>query len=438
MVASLWKSLFFQSWGLVSSSVASNINYDVTFKNSGVDTPLHVSAWIPDGVPLRGMLYMPPFLGGDSRNYVTSPQYQAFATALGLGLVGMQDRDGWPGQYEGANATEVRANIQLVLDGAASGLSRPQISNAPLAFYGLSKGGWMNGVLASSVPDRTICVVADKCDTWVSSVSSQAKFVPGLFIGGSKDMTAGFGAASDAFNVWRYTNGSGEAALVDDWNVAHTWTNFNMVETFIAQSMARRYPAGQTLSSVPGNPLSLNQLSFNSGWLVESNYTNWIRSPQVAPATTFVGSGTSSWAPDETTAMVLRAQNAADQTTGIKPVTLQTTTPPATAYAYAPGQTIDLHVANSWLNLPDVTRVEIFHEDQLIGDYSSLQAAGITQQYTLSDRGVHTFWTEVTYLYNSQPTYASDYFTVSVTPEPATLLLLTVGGLAMVRGKRGA
>ena len=86
-----------------SPALASDVfSYDVTFKHSGVDKPLHVSAWIPDNVPLRGMLYLPPSYRGDTRYSVAREQYQEFATAMGFGIVGMQDRDG-SGQYSGAN-----------------------------------------------------------------------------------------------------------------------------------------------------------------------------------------------------------------------------------------------------------------------------------------------------------------------------------------------
>ena len=426
-----------------SPAIASDIfSYDVTFKHGGVDKPLHVSAWMPDNVPLRGMLYLPPSWGGDTRYSVGSEQYQAFATAMGFGIVGMQDRDGWPGQYQGANEAEVRANVQLVLDGAATGLACPQISNAPMAFYGFSKGGWMDGVLASYMPERTICFAADKSNTWISSISDAAVYAPGLFIGGSGDTVAGSGAAHNAYIKWRSPKG-GEVALVEDWNVGHWGTDFSLVESFIAQNMALRFPAGQLPSATPGNPMTLNQIDPNSGWLVESSYSggfNWIRCPEAATVADYTKTAsTACWVATETMAMVLRAQNAADPTTGIKPIDIQSTTAPqASAYAYEAGQTIDLLVANSWLNLADITRVEIFHEDQSIGDFSSLSATGVSAQYTLAERGVHTFWTEVTYLHDGQPTCATDYFTAVVVPEPGTMamLLTALGGLTMLCRRR--
>jgi hypothetical protein len=446
----MWKTVTFSIVGAailtcVSASAAdlpSDIfSYDVTFKHSGVDKPLHVSAWMPDNVPLRGMLYLPPSLGGDTRYAVGGESGQAFATAMGFGIVGMQDRDG-SGQYSGANEAEVRANVQLVLDGAATGLACPRISNAPMAFYGYSKGGWVDGRLASYMPERTICFVADKSDTWINSIRDAAVYAPGLFIGGSRDTRVWSGAANNAYTKWRSPEG-GEVALVEDWNVGHSGTDFSLVQSFIAQNMARRFPAGQLPSATPGNPMTLNQIDPNSGWLVESSYSggfNWIRSPEAATVADYnKTASTACWVATETMAMVLRSQNAADPTSGIKPIDIQSTTAPqASAYAYQAGQTIDLLVDNSWLNLADITRVEIFHEDQSIGDFSSLSATGVSAQYTLAERGVHTFWTEVTYLHDGQPTYATDYFTAVVVPEPGTMtmILTALGGLTILCRRR--
>ncbi|HUU21611.1 MAG TPA: PEP-CTERM sorting domain-containing protein [Phycisphaerae bacterium] len=406
-------------------------SYGVTFKHNGANKPLQVSAWIPDDVPLRGILYLPPSWGGDTRYYVTREQYQAFATALGLGIVGIQDRDGWPGHYEGATGAEIRSNVQLVLDAAAAGLSCPQISNAPLAFYGFSKGGWMDGEIASYMPERTICFVADKSSTWINSISDAAVYAPGLLIGGQLDTMAGSGAAYSAFIKWRSPKG-GEVALVEDWQVGHSMTDFRLVESFISECISRRYPAGQLPSATPGNPIPLNQIAPGSGWLVESSYSggfSWIRCPEAAPAGSYTkNAATACWVPTRTMAMVLRAENAANSGTAATPIDiLSTSTPQAGAYAFQAGQTIDLLVNNSWLNPADITRVEVFCEDQLIGDFATLPPGGVSLPYTLTDRGVGTFWTQVTYLYNGQPTYATDYFTAVTVPEPATLALLCGG-----------
>ena len=43
-------------------------------------------------------------------------------------------------------------------------------------------------------------------------------------------------------------------------------------------------------------------------------------------------------------------------------------------------------------DLADITRVAIYHEDQIIGDFSSLSPAGVSVPYTLTENGVHTFW----------------------------------------------
>ena len=111
------------------------------------------------------------------------------------------------------------------------------------------------------------------------------------------------------------------------------------------------------------------------------------------------------------------------------------TTPELDAFTYLTGQTIDLLVTNP-SNLTDITRVEVFCEDQLIGDFGELPPGGVSFQYTLTDPGVDIFWTQVTYLFNDQPTYATDYFVASVVPEPATFVLLCGSCLLATRKLR--
>lgn len=424
---------------LVSSGWAADpYEYDVTFKHYRTDKLVHMSAWMPDNVPLKGVLYMPASGGGDTRYQVAHPLYQNFAESLGLALVGMKDRDGWPGKFLGNTEAEIRSNVQLALDTAASGLGAPQISNAPLTFYGFSKGGWTDGVLAATMPERTMGFIADKCNTWVNSISDDAVYAPGLIVGGNRDTRAGTGAALKTFKVWR-RSGGGQAGLAIDWSRGHSPTDFALQATFIAESMSVRYMEGQLPSTVPGNPMALNQVAFSDGWLVETSSNGsvpmWIREPEVATYGDYTKTTSSaSWMPTKTMAMVLRAQSAADESTGRKPVEISTSVwPQASDYAYQTGQTIDLTVTNDWLDLADVTGASIYHGDELIGSFATLDASGVSVDYLLADRGVHTFWAEVTYLHEGTPTVASDYFTVIAVPEPGSLSMLMLGGMALMR-----
>jgi hypothetical protein len=334
---------------------------------------------------------------------------------MSLGIIGIQDRDGFPGHYEGGTAAEIAGNVQAVLDCVAKGLGRPEVSNLPLVFYGFSKGAWMSGELGASMPQRTLCVATDKGGIWDYGVGPEGRFVPGFFVGGDLDTSFRYGGIA-LFELWRPNNG--QAAVVQDWNVGHWGTDFDCIKAFIAHSVARRYPAGQLPSPTPGSPLALIKIDPNSGWLVEqqSGYGQgftWIASPYAAPASQYSkNSSTACWVTDRTMAAVLRAKNAADPNTGARPVNLSCT---GTGLV---GQPIDLLLANNTLDAAAVTRVQVFHEDEVIGDYAAFSPTGISLRYTPTQSGVQTFWTEVTSVVAGQTSYAWNYCTMVVLAEP--------------------
>jgi len=119
-----------------------------------------LSVWVPEGVPLRGILWVLPGRGGDSRYSCSDAAWQGPARALGLGLIGLQNSDGV--QYAGTDLAQLSGNFNVALNGAAMAANRPEIANAPVAFYGFSWGGWNSNRFASAVPDRTLSYVNDK------------------------------------------------------------------------------------------------------------------------------------------------------------------------------------------------------------------------------------------------------------------------------------
>jgi len=140
---------------------------------------------------------------------------------------------------------------------------------------------------------------------------------------------------------------------------------------------------------------------------------------------------TACWVPGQAMAMVLRAHNAFDpDTLRRNPVGMSLITPPRVdPLTYAAGQTIHVLVTNRWLNLDDVSRVQIYHEEQPIGDFASLAPDGVSAPYMVVEPGVHTFWTEVTYTHKGEDTCSGDYAVAHVVREPAlngsTLLVLS-------------
>lgn len=137
------------------------INYTAYFTSGSTTFPeKQLSVWVPQDVPLRGMLWVLPGRGGDSRYNLSDPSWQEPARALGLGLIGLDNNDGV--QYAGSNLGEFVANFNAALNGAAGAANRPEIRNAPVAFYGFSWGGWNSTRYASALPNRVVCYVNDK------------------------------------------------------------------------------------------------------------------------------------------------------------------------------------------------------------------------------------------------------------------------------------
>src|SRR5690554_5632148 len=86
------------------------IYYTADFTSGSTNFPAKgLSVWVPEDVPLRGMLWILPGRGGDSRSYLFDPGLQEPARALGLGLIGLDNSDSV--QYAGNNLQQFTDNF---------------------------------------------------------------------------------------------------------------------------------------------------------------------------------------------------------------------------------------------------------------------------------------------------------------------------------------
>ena len=408
------------------------IFYTANFTSGSTSFPTKgLSVWTPDDVPLRGMLWILPGRGGDSRNYFSDPRWQESARSLGLGLIGLDNSDAV--QYAGANLQQFTDNFNAALNGAAAAANRPEISNAPVAFWGFSWGGWNSNRFASAVPDRAICYVNDKYSSTTSLLDPDAVTVPGLFISGENDTSYG-STTINWFNTWRATHDA-DVALIADWDRGHSWTSQDLVWTHIAQAMKERYSqdqlptagSGVTLASVPDSTAWLGQSN-----RVSSNALTPVGWPEIAPCSEYSGDvSQASWLINETEALVYRAHNASNpRLINIAP----TIGDDYYLEVYDLGQEIAMELA--FIGDPAaITGVQVYHDDQLLVDSSTFLASGLASlNYTPSEMGIHAFTTVITYLADGQSMFTSDYWAAAVVPEPTTVALICCGWtLALLR-----
>lgn len=410
------------------------IYYTADFTSGSTNFPAKgLSVWVPEDVPLRGMLWILPGRGGDSRSYLFDPGLQEPARALGLGLIGLDNSDSV--QYAGNNLQQFTDNFNAALNGAAAAASRPEISNAPVAFQGFSWGGWNSSRFASAVPDRVICYVNDKYSSTTNLLVPEAARVPGLFVSGQNDTSYG-STTIKWFNTWRGTHGA-DVALIADWGQGHSWTSQDIVWTHIAQAMKERYPQGQLPTATDG--VTLATVPTSTAWLgqsnrVSSNVLTSVGWPDIAPYSEYTGDASkASWLINETEALVYRAHN--------------TTNPPLVNITpnigdnyylevYGWGQEIMMQV--SFAGDPStITDVQIYHDDQLLVDSDTFLSTGLGElTYLPTYTGIHAFTTVITYQAGGQQMYSSDYWAAAVVPEPSMLALLCCGWVLAFRRHR--
>ncbi len=409
--------------------------FSVPFQVDGSPLTLQMSAWVPQDVPLKGMLLSAPGFGNDSRDSLADPYLQGMAGALGMGIMGLDD----PGYntpayyYCGTSPAEASANLQVALDATASAFSTPEVSNAPVAFYGFSRGAFVANVFAGLVPDRAMCFYTDKGGSGMPSGDPAVLTIPGMFVPGSQDSIVSPEIVYGSYDNWR--SQGAQVSLAVDWWEGHTSKQSDMLFTFLQQVMNERYPQGQVLSSEPNTPLQLATIPDNEGWLGQpagllGGSPVHVAEPEIAPYDDYSGDPNgASWFTNEAMARVWRVAN--DTFNGASEVTMDTG-----GWSHELGAAIDVSFELTGRRASIIDYVEIYHNEELLDTITITDPSGQVF-YTPTTKGVHTF--SAVAGIDSLPTIKyTDCMAVAVVPEPAMLALLGGGALAVLRRRRKA
>lgn len=315
---------------LAMSLAASAETVDFTAQYGGSTATSAYRIYVPPAIEtprIKGVVLFYGGSGGDWRMRAGDPIWQDAVRSLGFALI-CADSAGY--SAIGSNAAQAQAALVNILAAAATATGHAELVNVPIVSTGVSLGGFSSTKWACYNPSRVIGIAAQRgAETSLTSqlMSQASRNTHTLIVPGSWDdngITKPVLLRAE-FNKWRSSsNPSGRAAWAVDWGSYHdpfvknqSWA---MSWSWLAESIALRYPANTVLSTTPGNPVLLNTVPLESGWLghqafVPPDTTGSDRSAfdQIAPYNDYVGDkNIASWLPNETLARVYRAFNSCD------------------------------------------------------------------------------------------------------------------------------
>jgi autotransporter-associated beta strand protein len=315
---------------------------------------------------------------------------------------------------------DARTSLTAILAAAAAATGRAELINAPTVFTGFSLGGFVSTEMANDVPDRVIASVAQRGSSELnSSQLAETRKVPVLFMPGSEDSNGLTEPNYTSANFSNWRTNAGHSAYAVDWRTPHdTFVNqgWSMAWSWIAESVALRYPAGVLPGLDAGNTVTLNAIPLENGWLGQRPYvtstTGEDRSPYVtiAPYTNYSGTvGTASWLPNETVARAYQASTSYDGISSRTEIPLQGplaivgAAKPCTAIqpgqvnppqmAVLPvGSTFDIAVDPRGFgdSAGGILSMAYYDGSQLLALQNAPGTNGWKYAHTLSSRGIHT------------------------------------------------
>lgn len=411
--------------------------FDYGFVHNGGTYTLPVESWVPeDAGTIRGMLFLCPASGTDFRGFINDST-KSVARSLGFGLVGWKDGNFI---YQGANAVEATSNLEGLLNTTASMCGRPEVSNCPVAYYGASKGAWVANNFAAQTPSRSIAFLSDKGSSWMSTVSADAKKVPGMFVAGSNDTTVPPGTVWDGYNTWR--NGQqANTALTVLWGAVHTTPiDLDFLASNLAEATKERYPAGQVPSATPNNPLVLNDVNpdhvyyANASQPGTGNAMTHDANRLVAPASEFTGTPElASWFSNRNSALV---SNAYKYMENGNPLSVTINGMPFESLSFAElGDSVSMEISLVGVRPANIQSITAYLGNNEIDITTDLLNNGsVTLPYTPGESGVHSLIAAMKCLESGTPNIYSnfDVLYVHAVPEPASLVLVITAGLGAV------
>ena len=254
---------------------------------------------VPDELAVvRGILLVPPYSGGDSRDYHQQAWYREFLNLHGFAFLGAK------GFY--LNDYKV---FQNALKQLATDAKHPELVNAPYATTGFSAGGGTARRLLMADPDRLIAAVivgstlklsgkpeAANLGTPVCVINGDLEHEPGEAGGMARALEPVLAEYRPKGALWGWMAVQG---------IGHEMAGQEVLAMPILDAAVRlRYPADE---DVRKGPMKLKPVELESGWVADN--TTWNSGlTTIAPAKDFKGRiAKSSWLLNEDIAFIYRA-----------------------------------------------------------------------------------------------------------------------------------
>ena len=254
---------------------------------------------VPDGLAVvRGILFVGPYSGGDSRDYHQQAWYREFLHLHGFAFLGAKDF--YLHDYK---------VLQNALKQLATDSKHPELVHAPYAATGFSAGGGTARRLLMADPDRLIAAVivgstlklngkpmAANLSTPVCVINGDLEHEPGEAGGMARALEPVLAEYRPKGALW------GWMAVQD---VGHEMAGQEVLAMPMLDAAVRlRYPAD---GDVRKGPVKLKPVDLESGWVADN--TTWKSSlTTITPAKEFKGTiAKSSWLLNEDIAFIYRA-----------------------------------------------------------------------------------------------------------------------------------
>jgi dienelactone hydrolase len=304
-------------WG---NSTAASIDWTAEpLKEVKIET-VAFRGWSPDTTePLQGTLVLIPGRHGDGRSMAGDARWQTLATNLHFAILACQFTNGDPGLYQGDDRGTVAKAINEAVEHLAKESRHPELTKAPLAFWGTSAGSNVSSRYCTHYPERVAAFASSK-GTWGPSgdVSRSNTEIPMFFAIGQKDNPEWVAASTQniekgmkAQTPWTLalhpSEGHGVGASLD--------VAIPFLESAVKQRLGvadggsssgsifkSQLPSVGSSSISSSSSTKLKKIDIHAGWLGDP------KTLDIAAYDQFKGSKSKAvWLPDEATAMAWQA-----------------------------------------------------------------------------------------------------------------------------------
>lgn len=409
--------------------------------NNGVGTALtNYRIYTPPAAEtarIRGVILVLPGSGDDFRYFANDAMFQTAARSLGFAVVACTNEN----LYWNMTQSQAQTGLNNILTAAANVTGHSELVNAPIISTGYSAGAIISTSLACQVPDRLISIVAHKgAHAYQADNPTATGYVQSLWIPGSADPNGVTkpSAIMNYFDDYRGTsNPDGQAAFAVDWRTGHS-TNQNqgwsMAWSWMAETIAMRYPQNTVPSTVAGNPVVLLNEALEDGWLGTRSYVTSTDGSDhssfvtISPYASYTGDkANASWLPNETLARAYQAFTSFDDNYSRTDVPLQgplkiggDVSPTAWSLSSkTTGSTVNVQVdPRVFDDTNPIVRMEYYDGSTLMGVQTAPNGSGQwVMPLTLATKGIHTLTVVAT---NSLGKQTSALQTVVVTQAKET------------------